>query len=156
MKLPTHVLQEIIKALEERDKEGLKNMFSSVALEEANNIDAGIEYIIEFYQGNIISKKHSLVGSNSKNYGENASQLECFYRVTTDVDKYIVFFINQLEDTKNPENVGLYMLQMIKLSDREKEFDWGEKRQSVPVFIVHLLKNTNEGIVTEEICIYNR
>ena len=49
----------------------------------------------------------------------------CIYIVTMDEDTYIVFFIDQIVDTKNPDNVGIYMLQVIKESDREKEFDGG-------------------------------
>jgi len=100
-------------------------MFSPEALKEAKDIDDGIEYIMQFYKGKIKSKDGTVVTSDSKNNGEKTSELECYYTVTTDVVTYIVFFIDQVIDTKNPDNVGLYMLQIIKLSDEEKEFDWG-------------------------------
>lgn len=126
--------QNIIEALENNDKEGLKNMFSPSALKEADDIDGDIEYLMKFYQGKVESKEDSRQGSDSKNNGERTSELKCFYRVTTDEDKYIVFFIDQLVDTKNPDNVGLYMLQIIKLSDREKEFDWGNKTKCAGIY----------------------
>lgn len=126
--------QKIIEALDNKDKEGLKKMFSPSALKEAKDIDGGIDYIIEFYKGKIESKEGSREGSGSNNHGEKTGGLKCFYRVTTDKDKYIIFFIDQLVDTKNPDNVGLYMLQIIKLSDREKEFDWGEKTKCAGIY----------------------
>ncbi|MDR3597609.1 DUF5104 domain-containing protein [Clostridium sp.] len=43
--------QNIIEALENKDKEGLKKMLSPNALKEANDIDGGIDYIMEFYKG---------------------------------------------------------------------------------------------------------
>ena len=56
------------------------------------------------------------------------------YTVTTEEDTYIVFFIDQLVDTKNTDNVGLYMLQIIKESNEEKEFDWGNKTRCAGVY----------------------
>jgi len=117
--------QKIIEALENKDKEALKKMFSSKALKEAKDIDGGIDYIMEFYKGNMKSKEGTIPRKDSINNGEKKSELDCMYIVTTDEDTYIVFFIDQILDSKNPDNVGIYMLQIIKKSDREKEFDGG-------------------------------
>lgn len=127
-------LQEIIQALENEDKEGLKSMFSLKAIEEAEDIDAGIDYITALYKGNIISKDLAQEGSASINDGGKTSEVKSFYTVTTDVDEYIIFFIDQLVDTKNPNNLGLYMLQIIKLSDREKYFDWGSDTRCAGIY----------------------
>ncbi|WP_242954230.1 DUF5104 domain-containing protein [Clostridium puniceum] len=121
----TH-LQKIIEALENKDKEGLKKMFSPNALKEANDIDGGIDYIMEFYKGKMKSRdKCTIPSTDLVEDGERKSELDCKYIVITNEDTYIVFFIDQKVDTKNLDNVGLYMLQIIKKSDREKEFDWG-------------------------------
>ncbi|WP_024831823.1 DUF5104 domain-containing protein [Ruminiclostridium josui] len=117
--------QNIIDALENKDKEGIKKMFSSNALKEAKDIDGGIEYLMKFYKGKLVSKEGAYNASHSKGDGEKTITMKYFYMVTTDEDKFIVFFIDKVYDKKNPDNVGLYMLQIIKLSDREKEFDWG-------------------------------
>ncbi|APC40339.1 DUF5104 domain-containing protein [Clostridium estertheticum] len=117
--------QNIIECLENNNKEGLKKMFSPKALKEAKDIDGGIDYIRSFYKGKIKSKDVALAVSENKDNGEMTSDLKAFYTVTTDKDTYIVFFKDQTVDTKDPNNVGLSMLQIIKKSDREKEFDWG-------------------------------
>ena len=80
---------------------------------------------MELYQGKLVSKDGTYTGSDSKDYGEKTAEQACMYLVTTDVDKYLVFFIDKIEDTQKPDNVGLYMLQIIKQSDRVEEFDWG-------------------------------
>lgn len=126
--------ENIRKAIENNDKESLKNMFSPNVLKEANDIDDGIEYLMEFYQGEIKSIESSRQGSDSKENGDKKSELKCLYRVTTDEDEYIIFFIDELIDTKVPENVGLYMLQMIKLKDRDEQFDWGNKIRCAGVY----------------------
>lgn len=128
--------QNIIEALEDKDKEGLKKIFSPNALEEAKDIYGSIDYILKFYKGNLISKDDGdgPVALDSKDDGERTSELQCMYEVTTDEDKYIVFFIDQLVDTKNPDNIGLYMLQIIKDSNKEKEFDWGNKTKCAGIY----------------------
>lgn len=128
--------QNIIGALENKDKERLKKMFSSNALEEAKDIDGGIDYIMGFYKGKMKSSDDGggPVASDLKDNGEKKSELDCMYIVTTDEDTYIVFFIEQKVDTKNPDNVGLYMLQIIKESDQDKEFDWGTNIKCAGVY----------------------
>ena len=50
--------QKIVEALENKDKEGMKKMFSPNALKETEDIDGDIDYIMEFYKGKIISKNN--------------------------------------------------------------------------------------------------
>ncbi|MFT8349929.1 DUF5104 domain-containing protein [Clostridium saccharoperbutylacetonicum] len=120
--------QRIIKVLENKDKDGVKKFFSQQALKEANDIDGGIDYIMDFYKGEMKSSKRTVARLDSVNYGDKKSELDCRYIVTTNEDTYIVFFIDQIVDTKNLDNVGIYMLQVIKESDKEKEFDGGGKK----------------------------
>jgi len=129
-------LQKIIEAIENKDKDALKSMFSINAVQEANDIDGGIDYIMDFYKGKFISKEGSIQRSDSNDHGKKTSELRNFSRVTTDNDKYIIFFVDKIEDTENPDNIGLYMIQIIKLTDREKYFDWGQgKSRCAGIFI---------------------
>lgn len=116
---------EIIEALNNKDSETLKAMFSSNALKEADNIDEDIEYLMDFYKGEIISIESAREGSDSKDGDEREIELRTLNFVSTDEDEYIVFYIDNLTDTKDPDNVGLDMLQIIKQSDRKTQFDWG-------------------------------
>ena len=125
--------QEITEALENKDKEALKKLFSPNALKEAKEIDGSIDYIMNFYKEKLKSMKGTQSGSGSNDHGKKTSELNGFYRVTTDNDKYIIFFVDNIKDT---ENVGLYMLQIIKESDREKYFDGGgDKTRCAGIFI---------------------
>lgn len=116
---------EIIEALNNKDSEALKAMFSPNALKEAPNIDDDIAYLIEFYKGDIISVENASEGSDSKDGDDREIDLKTLNFVSTDEDEYIVFYIDNLTDTKDPDNVGLDMLQIIKQSDRKTQFDWG-------------------------------
>lgn len=104
-------------------------MFSPNALKEAKDIDGDIDYIMEFYKGKIISKNNGggPMVSESIDHGEKKSELECSYKVTTDVGNYSIYFMDKIVDTKNPDNVGIYTLDIIKESDGDKLFYWGSK-----------------------------
>lgn len=120
--------QKIIEALENKDKEVLKKMFSTQASKDADDIDGGIDYIMDFYKGKMKSKKRGIGREDLKNNGNKKSELDCVYIVTTDEDTYRVFFIDQIVDNQNPDNIGIYMIQVIKESDKEKEFDGGGEK----------------------------
>ena len=120
--------QKIIEALENKDKEVLKKMFSTQALKDADDIDGGIDYIMDFYKGKMKSKECGIGRQDLTNHGNKKSKLNCVYIVTTDEDTYRVFFIDQVVDNQNPDNIGIYMIQVIKESDKEKEFDGGGEK----------------------------
>ena len=139
--IATTCFEKIIESLENKNKGELKEMFSPNALKEANDIDGNTEYIMNFYKGKIKSKISGLQASDLNEHGSIKRELRCMYIVTTDVDKYIVFFIYEKEDTNNPDNVGLYMLQIIKESDKSKEFDWGgAKTKCVGIYRPNTIK----------------
>lgn len=126
--------QAIVDALEKEDEEGLKNMFSSNALKNAEDIDGGIAYIIDFFEGEIVSTDGGYTTSESIDHGEKTYELECSYKVITDRGNYSFYFIDQLVDTENPDNEGLYMLEIIKESDDEEFFYWGDGERCAGIY----------------------
>ena len=99
-------------------------MFSTSALTEAENIDEGLAYVMDFFQGETTSIDGGCSTSESVDHGEKTIRLECRYWVTTDKDEYFIFFVYDDVDTENPDNVGLYMLKMVKQSEVDAETDW--------------------------------
>jgi hypothetical protein len=124
----------IIEALENDDNEKIKDMFSLNALKAADDIDDGIDYIMNLYKGKLISKKVTYEGSSTDYQGEKTSKLKCIYTVKTEESEYSIFFIDKLVDTKNPDNVGLYMLQIDKVEDKDKEIDWENRLISAGIY----------------------
>ena len=91
---------------------------------------------MNFYKGKMISKDYALQRLDSNDYGKKTSELKCYYTVTTDADTYTVFFIDQLKNTEKLDNIGIYMIQIIKESERKKYFDWGgDKTRCAGIFI---------------------
>jgi hypothetical protein len=109
------LFQEIVDALNKKDQQALRNLFSPNALKEADDIDGGIEYLMDLYQGTIISKEGGFdEGSGGNDHGAKTYDVASKYDVTTEVDKYVLFFVDRVIDTENPENIGLTTLEIIK------------------------------------------
>jgi len=116
--------EEIIDALENQDTDKLKSMFSTSALAEAENIDEGLAYVMDIFQGETTLIDGGRSTSESVDHGEKTIEFNALYSVTTDENEYYIYFIYRYEDTKNPDNIGLYMLKMVKQSEVDAETDW--------------------------------
>ncbi len=65
--------KEIVTALEIKDAKALKKLFSVNAKEKAKDLDAGIEYLMQFYQGKSTSLTDEL-GSTSDHIDHGQSK----------------------------------------------------------------------------------
>lgn len=120
-------LEQVIKAIENHDKDALKAMFSKQALDEAEDLDGRMDYLFEFVQGNIKSWEREAGGVDvSKSSGHKEKKSRYWFTVKTDKEDYLFFILEYPEDTEHPENVGLYMLQVIKAEDEDTQFDGGQ------------------------------
>lgn len=129
----TH-FQQIIDALESKDKEGLKKVFSPNALKEAKDIDSSIDAVMELYKGHMTSMEDATTTSDSKNEGVRTKEMECSYRVITDAGYYSIYFVDKLIDSKDSGNVGVYMLKVIKETKEREYFYWGDGTETAGVY----------------------
>lgn len=104
-------------------------MFSERAVNEAKDLNGRLDYLLEFIQGDIISWKAIVSGATDGvyNYGSRMTKSRSWYSVKTDKEEYLFFLLEYPEDTEHPDNVGLYMLQVIKMADKKAQFDGGQK-----------------------------
>jgi len=116
-------LKQIVEIINNKDKEALKKIFSEQALNEAIDLDERIDYLFDFINGEITSWEKRVGGSStdSVNKGKKEKTLMSWYIVNTNNQNYLIAFCEWLIDTENPENVGVYMLYLIKAED-EKQF----------------------------------
>ena len=123
-------LKQIIEAIKSKDKDSLKKIFSVQALNEAVDLDGRMDYLFNFVQGNIDSWKTIVHGNagESINHGSRIKKSQSWYYLNTDKEKYLIFFLECTIDTDHPENVGVYMLQVIKAKDKDTQFDGGGKK----------------------------
>ena len=85
-------MKQVIQALENQDREGLKAMFSKQALAEADTFDESMDYLFEFFQGEVESYDGGLgpVGEEIR-YGKKMKEVKSAYDVITDKGKYVFF-----------------------------------------------------------------
>lgn len=128
-------IEEILEILKNKDQDALKAMFSKQALDEANDFDSSMEYLVEFFQGNVDSwKRDRFTSETSKESGKKSIMLISWYTVTTDEDMYMFFVIDYTENTITPDNAGLYTLRVIKAEDEETQFASWQKMQIAGIY----------------------
>lgn len=143
-------LKQITESIESKDKEQLKTLFSVNALREANDIDGQIEYLMLFYQGKIVSKDNAIEGEASNDHGAKINEIIANYEIKTDVDNYVIYFIDVLKDTENPDNVGLYMLEIKKLKDKNDDaLEWGGEVKCAGIYCPEETENEDD-IVSDD------
>lgn len=59
-------LEQIIEAIQSKDKDSLKTVFSKQALNEAEDLDGRMDYLFNFVQGNIKSWKTIVYGATTE------------------------------------------------------------------------------------------
>lgn len=122
-------LEQVIEAIKNKDKDSLKSLFSKKALSEAVDFDDNIDGLFDFIQGEVYSWKKSSGPSVSEknNYGHVEKVVSSYYYVNTDKQKYFFLLRDYSVYTDYPDNVGLYLLLVVKAEDREKIYKGDQK-----------------------------
>jgi hypothetical protein len=112
-------------------------MFSEQALDEAKDLDGRIDYLFEFIRGDIVSWESRVSGATngSSNHGHKRRRSQSWYSVKTDVEEYLFYLVEYTEDTDHPENVGLYMLQVIEMKNKKTQFHGINRKIHAGIYI---------------------
>ncbi|OPX45079.1 hypothetical protein CLHUN_09660 [Ruminiclostridium hungatei] len=122
-------LEQVIEAIKSKDKDALKSLFSKKALEEAVDFDSSMNDFFDFFQGKVDSweKPSGPKVSETNDYGHVKKEVSSYYYVNTDKQKYFFLLRDYPVDTDHPDNVGLYLLLVVKSEDEEKIWDGDQK-----------------------------
>ena len=126
-------LEKVVESIKDKDKDVLKALFSENALNQADDFDGNADYLFEFIQGEITSWKKSSGPTvfDSVNKGHTTKEISSYYYVSTDKQEYFFLMEEIPIDTKQPDNVGLSLLLVVKADDRLKVYDIDQKIFSV-------------------------
>lgn len=125
-------MELILDAIKSKNKDSLKEMFSEEALSETDDIDAGIDYLFEFLEGEDITwKRQKQRVSEKVDYGDKIKEVKTWYYVDTEKQKYLAFLFEYSAYTGHPDKVGLYALRLIKAEDKETQFE-SSKNMKIP------------------------
>ena len=116
-------LEQLLTAIEDKDELAIKSMFSKKALIEADDFDESVNYLFEFFEGQVREKGKSYPAVyEKKEAGIHTKKSLWWNYVQTDKTKYVFIFIEYIENTEDPDIIGLYSLRVIKEEDEEALF----------------------------------
>lgn len=115
-------MEQVFIAIKEQNKNALKELFSKKAIEESENIDADIEKLLCFIQGNVVSwnRDETPIVFDSAENGSITKQLITWYYLSTQEQNYLLLLVDYPIDTIDPENVGVYAMRILKEEDENK------------------------------------
>lgn len=106
-------MQQIADAVNQHDAAALKAMFSPRALEEAANLDEGLDYFLALFPNGGLTVQGGDGRAAERQYknGMLTEVLLADYRVSAEGQDYSVFFADfTVNEVIDPDNVGLYAL----------------------------------------------
>ena len=109
-------LTQFLDALENKDRETMKSLFSDQALSETEDINQGFDYLFDLFNGEtVINLERDSSGEDVKfNDGLVTREVKSYFYFQTDKERYFAFVLEYTEDTDHPENVGIYALRIVK------------------------------------------
>jgi len=110
------LMERLIPALENNDRDALKGLFSESALAEARNIEENIDLIMEYFQG-VTTELVSGGASRHRATDTTRMQIGGSYTVATTKNVYRLIFTYVYADDRNPENDGLHELGLVIYED---------------------------------------
>jgi hypothetical protein len=106
-------MEQIISAIKDKDKEALELLFSIKAVDEASGFDSGMDSLFDFVKGDIMSwERDGWASSESIDHGKKSLMIRSDYKVRTDKEEYSFFVVDYSVDSIDPDNEGIYMLQV--------------------------------------------
>ena len=124
-------MKEFLDLCKKQDKNGLKKLFAADALAAETDMDAELDTLFSFFQGKVLSYEldDGFVANVSTEFHDREFKqiFRASFEIETDQKSYRVAICDQVHDTKNPENKGIYSLYIIKTEDADERFTyWGD------------------------------
>lgn len=111
------MMLSVIDAIEARDREALKGLFSEY-IKQNTNLDAGIDYLFDYVQGEDIVYDEEAndmpVAGAMSHYGEGqaCTEVRRYYRISVDGESYIIYIVYYSVNDLEPEKEGLHALRI--------------------------------------------
>lgn len=129
-------LEEILTAIDENDSDELENMFSKTTLSQVDNFQEQAENLFQLFEGTVkFWERTGFTSSTSTDDGEKTTQSIAWYNVTTDKMEYVFFTIECTKDTKQPDNVGLSTLSVVRKADEESKLTYWQDMQIPGIYM---------------------
>ena len=134
--------KKIVKCINEKDKEGLKKLFSKNAKNDIEDLDDKIDELFNVFDGKII--KSVRVSSKVTDGSVNVQPFSIIGKCTFSLNskrQYIGYIDFCDKDDNNKDNVGLYMIEVCTCSRKElpEKFTWEGVNSGKPGIFIHYI-----------------
>ncbi|WP_314020507.1 DUF5104 domain-containing protein [Mogibacterium diversum] len=134
--------KKIVKCINEKDKEGLKKLFSNSAQKDIEALDGKIDELFNVFDGKVI--KSVRVSSKVTDGSVNVQPFSIIGKCTFSLNskrQYIGYIDFCDKDDNNKDNVGLYMIEVCTCSREElpEEFTWEGVNSGKPGIFIHYI-----------------
>ena len=134
--------KKIVKCINEKDKEGLKKLFSKSAQKDIEDLDGKIDELFNVFDGKVI--KSVRVSSKVTDGSVNVQPFSIIGKCTFSLNskrQYIGYIDFCDKDDNNKDNVGLYMIEVCTCSREElpEEFTWEGVNSGKPGIFIHYI-----------------
>ncbi len=140
--------EAIVSAIENKDTESLKALFSPSALEIISEEDftQSSENLFNFYSGNMKDHKGLLSSSKSKHSGLLKHYIRGDYMIITDKSTYYLVFHYFWINEEDPLEEGVSLIQIVSENAEETEgFYWDDWSKGPGIYIVDNVEDLIPG-----------
>jgi len=138
----------VLDTINTKDISKIKGLFSKSALAKIDDIDGKFKEFLDFYSGEYVSSKYSCpIGDNFEN-GDHTKSFYFSIAITTDKDIYVIACTDTISSSKNPDEVGISRLAIIRKEDANSSTAWHSGSNDVPE-VKCFYKNNEKGRQTD-------
>ena len=139
---------EVLSAIENKNKEDLISLFSKNSLKNAISIEQSIDELFEYFNGDVIHCSKPDAGSveGSINNKKTIKVLKYFFDVKTTEDDYRFHIVHCSEDYKTADNVGVYSIYVIKEEDNIAGYYYEDNIPGITIDIIETSDNANLSV----------
>lgn len=122
----TQIQNTIITAVENKDFEMFKSVYSDYALEKAADIEKGFEYICGLYSGSFKEFLHSNNSGGTEYFNESRGSIyNPSFGLQTD-EKYYILRFTQWDFPEYPSMSGVHCVQLVECTKEDAEYVGGK------------------------------
>ena len=128
-RLADKATNDLCRSIKDRDKAAVKKLFSEKACSKAENIDAQIEELFAFIDGEVVAWKRRELDPMVKDdveYGQLSKQEWFWVYLKTEKDVYAIYLSYYPIHELDPENEGIYSLLVVRAADKDRLEEWSE------------------------------
>lgn len=142
-KKANEIIEEIVRAIEDEDKNALKEMFSISAMSEmdAALLDKKIDALFGEWQGEMVEYDSDLSTGINRHNGKSTYFINGFYDIVTTETTHHLLFLSVVRDDENADNIGLSMIVFVtdELYQQE-DFYWEYGNRTPGIYIDHVVE----------------